>query len=291
MALTGFVSEITKITASWLNSIDTLWVTVFGEAQTKAAARTALGVVNIAGDTMTGDLTISETASRLHLSGTQDAFIDFQDNGFNRWVVGSNSNADFEFNRYNASGVFQDLSISVSGTDGGVDLPNSLTVGANALTANFVQNGPAGATTVLDVQRGGASKWQLQDNGSGTGAVLTTPLTLSGGLTTGTTGTFITTTATNAILQHSSGSSLGIQTSSNDLALSAQGTSGIIYFRNNSDTEIGRLSTSGPDFVAATSNTPTVNGHITIEATNNTTLTFKLKGTDSVVRSGTITLS
>jgi hypothetical protein len=37
--------------------------------------------------------------------------------------------------------------------------------------------------------------------------------------------------------------------------------------------------------------TPTVNGCLAIEATNNTTLTFKLRGPDGTVRSGTIALS
>ena len=37
--------------------------------------------------------------------------------------------------------------------------------------------------------------------------------------------------------------------------------------------------------------TPAENGELVVEATNNTTLTFKLKGSDGTVRSGTITLS
>jgi hypothetical protein len=37
--------------------------------------------------------------------------------------------------------------------------------------------------------------------------------------------------------------------------------------------------------------TPPANGDLVVEATSNTTLTFKLKGTDGTVRSGTITLA
>ena len=37
--------------------------------------------------------------------------------------------------------------------------------------------------------------------------------------------------------------------------------------------------------------TPSSNGQLTVEATNNTTITFKLKGDDGTVRTGTITLS
>jgi len=44
-------------------------------------------------------------------------------------------------------------------------------------------------------------------------------------------------------------------------------------------------------FNPGSSVTPVNNGDIVIEATNNTTLTFKLKGSDGVVRSGTLTLS
>ena len=36
---------------------------------------------------------------------------------------------------------------------------------------------------------------------------------------------------------------------------------------------------------------PADNGNMVVEATSNTTLTFKLKGTDGVVRTGTLTLS
>lgn len=41
----------------------------------------------------------------------------------------------------------------------------------------------------------------------------------------------------------------------------------------------------------SSSRTPSSNGDLSIEATNNTTLTFKLKGSDGTVRSGTVTLS
>ncbi|MDB4312208.1 hypothetical protein N9937_02135 [bacterium] len=43
--------------------------------------------------------------------------------------------------------------------------------------------------------------------------------------------------------------------------------------------------------VSTASATPAANGDIVVEATSNTTLTFKLKGSDGTVRSGTVTLS
>jgi len=44
-------------------------------------------------------------------------------------------------------------------------------------------------------------------------------------------------------------------------------------------------------FTPGSSVTPADNGDVIIEATNNTTLTFKLKGSDGTVRSGTVNLS
>jgi len=41
----------------------------------------------------------------------------------------------------------------------------------------------------------------------------------------------------------------------------------------------------------AASIAPASNGELVVEATNNTTLTFKLKGSDGTVRTGTLTLS
>lgn len=46
-----------------------------------------------------------------------------------------------------------------------------------------------------------------------------------------------------------------------------------------------------PIIQPAASATPANNGDLVIEKTANTTLTFKLKGSDGTVRSGTITLS
>lgn len=42
MPLTNFADKVTSITHTWLNKIDVLYVTVFGEAATKAQARTAI---------------------------------------------------------------------------------------------------------------------------------------------------------------------------------------------------------------------------------------------------------
>lgn len=51
------------------------------------------------------------------------------------------------------------------------------------------------------------------------------------------------------------------------------------------------FSTAGFTFVPPASTTPATNGQLTFEATNNTTLTVKMKGSDGVVRSAVLTLT
>jgi hypothetical protein len=46
-----------------------------------------------------------------------------------------------------------------------------------------------------------------------------------------------------------------------------------------------------PILTPAASSVPTVNGELTVEATSNTQLTFRLKGTDGTVRSASLTLA
>ena len=61
----------------------------------------------------------------------------------------------------------------------------------------------------------------------------------------------------------------------------------------NKPTSFATTVTVGSDLTQTPSSsvTPTNNGELMVEATNNTTLTFKLKGDDGTVRTGTITLS
>lgn len=62
MPLTNFADKVTSITHTWLNKIDVLYVTVFGEATTKAEARTALG------STATGDAVFVAATSNAALT-------------------------------------------------------------------------------------------------------------------------------------------------------------------------------------------------------------------------------
>ena len=74
--------------------------------------------------------------------------------------------------------------------------------------------------------------------------------------------------------------------------------SGSIVFRNGATNRMtlgmgtGDLDLSGAiQFAPSSSETPTNNGDVVFELTSNTTLTIKAKGSDGVVRSGTVTLS
>ena len=88
----------------------------------------------------------------------------------------------------------------------------------------------------------------------------------------------------------------GQSNSANSIVLDTVGGSAGVKFTNN---DHGTLATIGSTISLnkdvtmklTSSVTPAANSDMMIEATNNTTLTFKLKGSDGTVRSGTITLS
>ena len=88
----------------------------------------------------------------------------------------------------------------------------------------------------------------------------------------------------------------GQSNSANCIVLDTVGGSAGVKFTNNDN---GTLATIGSTISLnkdvtmklTSSVTPSANSDMMIEATNNTTLTFKLKGSDGTVRSGTITLS
>jgi hypothetical protein len=88
----------------------------------------------------------------------------------------------------------------------------------------------------------------------------------------------------------------GQSNSANSIVLDTVGGSAGVKFTNN---DHGTLATIGSTISLnkdvtmklTSSVTPSANSDMMIEATNNTTLTFKLKGSDGTVRSGTLTLS
>lgn len=71
MALTNFITNVTTITAAWLNKVDVLLDTIFDQATTKEDARTALGVYSTAEvDALDS---ANDTALANHLADTTDA--------------------------------------------------------------------------------------------------------------------------------------------------------------------------------------------------------------------------
>lgn len=63
------------------------------------------------------------------------------------------------------------------------------------------------------------------------------------------------------------------------------------YFQDNAGTTWGRFSTGGFILIPSNSVTPLSNGHLMFQATSNSSLTFKYKGTDGTIRSGSIALA
>ena len=106
-------------------------------ATTAASARTNLGILNIAGDTMTGNLTIAKTSPAIILNkaaSTQDALITGQTAGVNRWNLalgnstaeaGSAAGSDFEIYRYNDAGAVQAATFSIKRATGNVGIGTS----------------------------------------------------------------------------------------------------------------------------------------------------------------------
>jgi hypothetical protein len=94
--------------------------------------------------------------------------------------------------------------------------------------------------------------------------------------------------------------SVGIGTSSPTAKLQAQAASGpqlrlaydAVTFADMTVGSTGILKLAAPlAFRPAAAMTPAANGDLTIEATSNTSLTFRLRGSDGIVRSASLTLT
>lgn len=96
---------------------------------------------------------------------------------------------------------------------------------------------------------------------------------------------FVSETETYGFLSFSTNN--GSTSASERMRLTAAGSLGI----NSSNPPYLLYANGTFGFAPGSSVTPSNNGDVVIEATNNTTLTFKLRGSDGTVRSGTLTLS
>jgi len=82
--------------------------------------------VNVAGDTMSGELRINASNAYLNLDGDTDCGIFFKLGSSMRWLLSGYD--DFSINRYDTSGNWLDLSFSIDRTTGVVDFSQTPTV-------------------------------------------------------------------------------------------------------------------------------------------------------------------
>ncbi len=182
-----------------------------------------------------------------------------------------------------------------------VNLVSGFKIGGTAITAsaaelNYVDGVTSGIQTQLDAKALASAISNVDNTSDADKPVSTATQTALDLKSTIDSPTF--TTKIQSPEFHSAGSHLKFKAATND----------IIFYPNN--TETLQITRSGTD-CRFTSNggtgtfkfnqdvtqrpgssvTPSANGDLSVEATSDTTLTFKFKGSDGTVRSGTITLS
>jgi hypothetical protein len=160
---------------------------------------------------------------------------------------------------------------------------NNSGVAFNGIKANFIATASAAGSLLLDLQVSGVSKFKVDQSGNVT---IASNFTRAG------------------VLEATSGGGVAIKTA-------ASGLFGWVPSTNTSvtiDTAFVRDSAGVIKVIDGSGNardikvrstiqtppatiTPANNGELVVEATANTTLTFRLKGTDGTVRSATLTLS
>lgn len=120
-------------TSTWLRGDKTWQALPAGSSFDQAAAD--LRYVELAGDTMTGDLTIGKTAPNLFLTSpvTNGAStIQFYNATFRRWQImmqGSLGNMDMVVQRFDAAGTLVDQPIKIDGANGDVTIIDAVLTG------------------------------------------------------------------------------------------------------------------------------------------------------------------
>jgi hypothetical protein len=135
--------------------------TPVGEAPNDAAmyGRKSLGwarSVDVAGDTMTGDLVVSKASPLLAINKAasgQDGILAFRTGGTLRWQLASNTTAEssgagsnLEIRRYNDAGTLLDVPVTINRSTGAITSPSSLTVRSGT---SIPAGGTAGAGVML----------------------------------------------------------------------------------------------------------------------------------------------
>ena len=148
-----------------------------------------------------GQVSVGTTSgsSVLDLNGAASLgkYLRFQTAGLNRWALQSidaestgNAGSNLYLGAYNDAGALIDYAVVLTRAAGGTlaiyrptTITGQMTLGSDAGGANFLHRAVNGWQDILQVYRGGGLKWRIQDDGSGTGMVVTTAGTFSGSLT------------------------------------------------------------------------------------------------------------
>ena len=219
---------------------------------------------------------------KVHLAGDETLQVTRHTGTGNTVMVAGGGTKDFTFN----SPIDATAGFEISGT----------AVTATAAELNFVDGVTSNVQTQLDAKALASAVSNVDNTSDADKPVSTATQTALDLKSTIDSPTF--TTKISSPEFHSAGSHLKFKADTND----------VIFYPNN--TETLQITRSGTD-CRFTSNggtgtfkfnqdvtqrpgssvTPSANGDLSVEATSNTTLTFKFKGDDGVVRSGTITLS
>lgn len=167
-------------------------------ATTAAAARTALGAVNKAGDTMTGNLVVAVTGAAATISADssnsdagilldkgasgKSAFLQSYTNGVVRWQQdwgnsaaesGGNAGSDFAIHRFNDAGTFLSTALSIARNTGNVSISSSLSVTGSVTGSAGLISG-AGVTAAGTIQTTGSFFTSTASNYHTTGGAFVT---------------------------------------------------------------------------------------------------------------------
>ena len=148
------------------------WAQWTGATSIQGVTTASMPFVQKAGDTMTGDLTISKTAPTLNLtkSASGDSSAVFGFNGTNaRWSMtlgnsvtegGSNAGSDFQINRYTDAGAFIDAPMTITRSSGLSTFGGDVTINKGTPVLNFNKTA-SGQTQGINGMTNGVMRWGI----------------------------------------------------------------------------------------------------------------------------------